>query len=221
VIISAPSGDADASICMGVNDSVYDASAHSVISNASCTTNCLAPMAKVLNDTFGIEQGLMTTVHAYTSDQSLVDLAKATRSGKPDLRRMRSAALSIIPNSSGAARAIGLVLPELAGKVDGISVRAPVPTGSITDFVVQLGRETTVAEVNAAFAAAAETGPLSPYLEYTEEPFVSTDIVHSSASCTFDSQLTMVHGSSAKVFGWYDNEWGYSCRLVDLVPRVL
>jgi len=172
-------------------------------------------MAKVLHDSFGIERGFMTTIHAYTNDQHVLDLPHK------DLRRARAAAINLIPTSTGAARAIGLVLPELAGKVDGISVRAPVPTGSITDFVVQLRRETTVDEVNAAFAGAAESGPLSPYLEYTAEPLVSTDIVHSSASCTFDSQLTMVNGSSAKVFGWYDNEWGYSCRLVDLVPRLL
>ncbi len=215
VIISAPATDPDITLVLGVNDDAYDAERHAIISNASCTTNCVAPMAKVLHDSFGIESGFMTTIHAYTNDQNVLDLPHK------DLRRARAAAINLIPTSTGAARAIGLVLPELAGKVDGISVRAPVPTGSITDFVVQLGRETTVAEVNAAFAAAAETGPLSPYLEYTEEPFVSTDIVHSSASCTFDSQLTMVHGSSAKVFGWYDNEWGYSCRLVDLVPRVL
>jgi glyceraldehyde 3-phosphate dehydrogenase len=215
VIISAPATDPDITLVLGVNDDAYDAERHAIISNASCTTNCVAPMAKVLHDSFRIESGFMTTIHAYTNDQNVLDLPHK------DLRRARAAAINLIPTSTGAARAIGLVLPELAGKVDGISVRAPVPTGSITDFVVQLGRETTVAEVNAAFAAAAETGPLSPYLEYTEEPFVSTDIVHSSASCTFDSQLTMVHGSSAKVFGWYDNEWGYSCRLVDLVPRVL
>jgi glyceraldehyde 3-phosphate dehydrogenase (phosphorylating) len=215
VIISAPATDPDITLVLGVNDDAYDAERHAIISNASCTTNCVAPMAKVLHDSFGIESGFMTTIHAYTNDQNVLDLPHK------DLRRARAAAINLIPTSTGAARAIGLVLPELAGKVDGISVRAPVPTGSITDFVVQLGRETTVAEVNAAFAAAAETGPLSPYLEYTEEPLVSTDVVHSSASCTFDSQLTMVHGSSAKVFGWYDNEWGYSCRLVDLVPRVL
>ena len=215
VIISAPATDPDITLVLGVNDDAYDAERHAIISNASCTTNCVAPMAKVLHDSFGIERGFMTTIHAYTNDQQILDLPHS------DLRRARAAAINLIPTSTGAARAIGLVLPELAGKVDGISVRAPVPTGSITDFVVQLGRETTVDEVNAAFAAAAANGPLEPYLEYTEEPLVSTDIVHSPASCTFDSQLTMVNGSSAKVFGWYDNEWGYSCRLVDLVPRVL
>ncbi len=215
VIISAPATDPDITLVLGVNDDAYDAGRHAIISNASCTTNCVAPMAKVLHDSFGIERGFMTTIHAYTNDQQILDLPHS------DLRRARAAAINLIPTSTGAARAIGLVLPELAGKVDGISVRAPVPTGSITDFVVQLDRETTVDEVNAAFAAAAASGPLEPYLEYTEEPLVSTDIVHSPASCTFDSQLTMVNGSSAKVFGWYDNEWGYSCRLVDLVPRVL
>ena len=215
VIISAPATNPDITLVLGVNDDAYDKEQHSIISNASCTTNCVAPMAKVLHDAFGIERGFMTTIHAYTNDQQVLDLPHK------DLRRARAAAINLIPTSTGAARAIGLVLPELAGKVDGISVRAPVPTGSITDFVVQLGRETTVDEVNAAFAAAAASGPLEPYLEYSDEPLVSTDIVHTPASCTFDSQLTMVNGSSAKVFGWYDNEWGYSCRLVDLVPRVL
>ncbi|HEY7398945.1 MAG TPA: type I glyceraldehyde-3-phosphate dehydrogenase [Gaiellaceae bacterium] len=215
VIISAPATDPDITLVLGVNDDGYDPERHSIISNASCTTNCVAPMAKVLHDAFRIDSGFMTTIHAYTNDQQVLDLPHK------DLRRARAAAINLIPTSTGAARAIGLVLPELAGKVDGISVRAPVPTGSITDFVVQLGRETTVDEVNQAFAAAAADGPLEPYLEYSDEPLVSTDIVHSPASCTFDSQLTMVHGRSAKVFGWYDNEWGYSCRLVDLVPRVL
>jgi glyceraldehyde 3-phosphate dehydrogenase len=215
VIISAPATEPDVTLVLGVNDDAYDPERHSIISNASCTTNCVAPMAKVLHDAFVIEQGFMTTIHAYTNDQQILDLPHS------DLRRARAAAINLIPTSTGAARAIGLVLPELAGKVDGISVRAPVPTGSLTDFVVQLGRETTVDEVNAAFAAAAAGGPLAPYLEYSSEPLVSTDIVHSAASCTFDSQLTMVNGSSAKVFGWYDNEWGYSCRLVDLVPKVL
>jgi len=215
VIISAPATDPDITLVLGVNDDAYDAGRHAIISNASCTTNCVAPMAKVLHDSFGIERGFMTTIHAYTNDQQILDLPHK------DLRRARAAAINLIPTSTGAARAIGLVLPELAGKVDGISVRAPVPTGSITDFVVQLSREASVDEVNAAFAAAAGSGPLAPYLEYSEEPLVSTDIVHSPASCTFDSELTMVSGLSAKVFGWYDNEWGYSCRLVDLVPRVL
>ena len=220
VIISAPSGDADATICMGINDSVYDPSAHTVISNASCTTNCLAPMAKVLNDTFGLEQGLMTTVHAYTSDQSLQDLAKATRSGKPDLRRMRAAALSIIPSSTGAAKAIGLVLPELAGKLNGTSLRVPTPTGSITDLSAVLAREVTVDEVNAAFAKAAADASYRGVLEYSEEPLVSADIVGNPSSCIFSAVDTMTDGKLVKILGWYDNEWGYSNRLVDLVQFV-
>src|SRR5215472_13619661 len=215
VLISAPGKGVDATIVMGVNDDAYDPVHHEIISNASCTTNCVAPMAKVLHDSFGIERGFMTTIHAYTNDQQILDLPHK------DLRRARAAAINLIPTSTGAARAIGVVMPDLKGKVDGISVRAPVPTGSITDFVVQLGRETTSDEINAAFAAAAEVGPLAPYLEYSTEPLVSTDIVHSPASCTFDSKLTMASGTAAKVFGWYDNEWGYSCRLVDLVPKVL
>jgi glyceraldehyde 3-phosphate dehydrogenase len=220
VIISAPSGDADATICMGVNDGVYDPSAHTVISNASCTTNCLAPLAKVLNDRFGIEQGLMTTVHAYTSDQSLVDLAKATRSGKPDLRRMRAAALSIIPNTTGAARAIGLVLPELKGRLDGTALRVPTPTGSITDLSANLATEAGIDEVNEAFEKAAADPSYRGVLEYSEEDLVSADIVHNPASCIFSSVDTMANGRMVKVLGWYDNEWGYSNRLVDLVAFV-
>jgi glyceraldehyde 3-phosphate dehydrogenase len=215
VIISAPATDPDITLVLGVNDTAYDAERHSIISNASCTTNCVAAMAKVLHDTFVIESGFMTTIHAYTNDQQILDLPHK------DLRRARAAAVNLIPTSTGAARAIGLVLPELKGKVDGISVRAPVPTGSVTDLVVRLGRETTSDEINAAFEAAAADGPLAPYLDYSTQPLVSTDIVHSPASCTFDSKLTMANGSLAKVFGWYDNEWGYSCRLVDLVPRVV
>jgi glyceraldehyde 3-phosphate dehydrogenase len=220
VIISAPSGDADAMICMGVNDSVYDPSAHTVISNASCTTNCLAPMAKVLNDAFGIEQGLMTTVHAYTSDQSLQDLAKATRSGKPDLRRMRAAALSIIPSTTGAARAISVVLPELAGKLDGTSLRVPVPTGSITDLTANLGRAATVDEINEAFAKAAADASYRGVLEYSAEELVSADIVGNPSSCIFSAEDTMGGGKLVKVLGWYDNEWGYSNRLIDLAAFV-
>ena len=215
VIISAPATDPDLTLVLGVNDGDYDPDTHSIVSNASCTTNCVAPMAKVLDDAFGIEQGFMTTIHAYTNDQQVLDLPHK------DLRRARAAAINLIPTSTGAARAIGLVLPHLKGKVDGISVRAPVPTGSVTDLVVSLRTETTAEEVNAAFQAAAGSGPLAPYLEYSTDPLVSTDIVHSPASCTFDSQLTMASGTSAKVFGWYDNEWGYSCRLVDLVGKVL
>jgi glyceraldehyde 3-phosphate dehydrogenase len=215
VVISAPATDPDITLVLGVNDDAYDAAKHSIISNASCTTNCVAPMAKVLDDSFGVERGYMTTIHAYTQDQNLQD------GPHKDLRRARNAAINLIPTSTGAARAIGLVLPHLQGKVDGISVRAPVATGSVTDLVVTLRRDVTVDEVNSAFEAAASNGPLAPYLEYSTEPLVSTDIVHSPASCTFDSELTMANGSFAKVFGWYDNEWGYSCRLVDLVPKLL
>jgi glyceraldehyde 3-phosphate dehydrogenase len=215
VIISAPATDPDITLVLGVNDDQYDAEQHAIISNASCTTNCVAPMAKVLDETFGgIQQGFMTTIHAYTNDQQVLDLPHK------DLRRAHAAAINLIPTSTGAAKAIGLVLPHLKGKVDGVSVRAPVPCGSITDFVVTLGREVTADEINAAFKAAAASGPLAPYLDYSTEPLVSTAIVHSPASCTFDSPLTMASGTSAKVFGWYDNEWGYSCRLVDLVPRL-
>jgi glyceraldehyde 3-phosphate dehydrogenase len=220
VIISAPSGDADATICMGVNDEVYDASTQTVISNASCTTNCLAPMAKVLNDAFGLEQGLMTTVHAYTSDQSLQDLAKATRSGKPDLRRMRAAALSIIPSSTGAARAIGTVLPALKGRLDGTSLRVPVPTGSITDLVATVGSDVTKEEINAAFAEAAGAASYRGVLQYTEETLVSADIVANPASCIFSAPDTMASGRMVKILGWYDNEWGYSNRLVDLAAFI-
>ena len=215
VIISAPAKGPDITIVLGVNDGDYDPEAHDVISNASCTTNCVAPLAKVLHDELTIEQGYMTTIHAYTQDQNLQD------GPHKDLRRARNAAINLIPTSTGAARAIGLVLPHLQGKVDGISVRAPVVTGSVTDLVVTLGRDVTAAEINAAFEAAAASGPLEPYLEYSTEPLVSTDIIHSPASCTFDSELTMANGSFAKVFGWYDNEWGYSCRLVDLVSKLL
>jgi glyceraldehyde 3-phosphate dehydrogenase len=215
VIISAPATDPDITLVLGVNDDQYDADKHSIISNASCTTNCVAPMAKVLDDAFGIERGFMTTIHAYTNDQQVLDLPHK------DLRRARAAAINLIPTTTGAARAIGIVMPHLKGKVDGISVRAPVPTGSLIDLVVELRSEASKDAVNAAFQAAGESGPLAPYLDYSTEPLVSTDIVHTPASCTFDSELTMANGTSVKVFGWYDNEWGYSCRLVDLVPKVL
>jgi glyceraldehyde 3-phosphate dehydrogenase len=215
VVISAPATDPDITIVLGVNDATYDADAHHIISNASCTTNCVAPLAKVLHDGFTIEQGFMTTIHAYTADQRLQDMPHE------DLRRARAAAINLIPTSTGAARAIGLVLPELKGKVDGISVRAPVPTGSVTDLVVRLSRETTAEEVNEAFRSAGSSGPLSDVLLYSEDPLVSTDIQRSPYSCIFDSQLTMVNGSMVKVFGWYDNEWGYSCRLVDLIGKLL
>jgi len=220
VIISAPSGDADAMICMGVNDETYDAKAHTVISNASCTTNCLAPLAKVLHDTFGIEQGLITTVHAYTSDQQLQDQAHATRSGKPDLRRMRAAALSIIPSSTGAAKAIGQVLPALKGKLDGTSMRVPTPTGSITDLVAVLNKDASIDAINDAFRAASGAESYRGVLEYTDQPLVSADIVQNPASCIFSARDTMSMGKMVKVLGWYDNEWGYSNRLIDLVEFV-
>jgi glyceraldehyde 3-phosphate dehydrogenase len=220
VVISAPSGDADATICMGVNDSVFDPARHTVISNASCTTNCLAPLAKVLNDRFGIEQGLMTTVHAYTSDQSLVDLAKTTRSGNPDLRKMRAAGLSIIPASTGAARAIGLVLPELKGKLDGTALRVPTPTGSITDLTANLSQEVSIEEINGAFEEAANDKSYRGVLEYSEEQLVSADIVGNPASCVFSAEDTMANGRMVKVLGWYDNEWGYSNRVIDLIAFV-
>jgi glyceraldehyde 3-phosphate dehydrogenase len=220
VIISAPAGDADATVCMGVNDNVFDPARHTVISNASCTTNCLAPMAKVLNDEFGLEQGFITTAHAYTSDQQLQDQASPTRSGKPDLRRMRAAALSIIPSSTGAAKAIGLVLPELKGKLDGISLRVPTPTGSITDLVAVLHADPSIDAINDAFAAASGNPSYRGVLEYSDQPLVSADIVQNPASCIFSAIDTMANGKMVKVLGWYDNEWGYSNRLVDLVEFV-
>ncbi len=213
VIISAPASNEDITIVMGVNDGDYDTAKHTIISNASCTTNCLGPMAKVLNDEFGIVKGLMTTIHAYTQDQNLQDAPHK------DLRRARAAALNLVPTSTGAAKAIGLVLPELKGKLDGYALRVPIPTGSATDLTVTVGRETTVDEVNAAVKAAAE-GPLKGILTYTEDPIVSSDIVTDPASCIFDAGLTKVIGNQVKVVGWYDNEWGYSNRLVDLVTLV-
>ncbi|RKS73265.1 glyceraldehyde 3-phosphate dehydrogenase [Actinomadura pelletieri DSM 43383] len=213
VIISAPAKNEDVTLVLGVNDDAYDPANHTVISNASCTTNCLAPLAKVLHDSFVIERGLMTTIHAYTQDQNLQDAPHK------DPRRARAAALNVVPTSTGAAKAIGLVLPELKGKLDGYALRVPVPTGSATDLTVTLSREVTVDEVNAAFKAAAE-GPLKGYLTYTEDPLVSTDIVTDPASCIYDSGLTKVIGDQVKVVGWYDNEWGYSNRLVDLVKLV-
>jgi glyceraldehyde 3-phosphate dehydrogenase len=198
---------------MGVNHESYDPEAHSIISNASCTTNCLAPMAKALHDELGIVKGLMTTIHAYTQDQNLQD------GPHKDLRRARAAALNIVPTSTGAAKAIGLVLPELKGKLDGFALRVPIPTGSATDLTVNVSRETTVEEVNAAVRAAAD-GPMKGYLRYTEDPIVSSDIVTDPASCIFDSGLTKVIGDQVKVVGWYDNEWGYSNRLVDLITHV-
>jgi glyceraldehyde 3-phosphate dehydrogenase len=214
VVISAPAKDPDVTIVLGVNDREYDPEQHHIISNASCTTNCVAPLAKLLHEAYTIERGFMTTIHAYTNDQRVLDLPHS------DLRRARAAAINLIPTSTGAARAIGLVLPDLQGKVDGMSMRAPVPTGSIVDLVVQVARETSKDEVNALFQSKADTGDLEGILLYSDEPLVSTDIIHSSYSSIFDSDLTMVNGNMVKVFGWYDNEWGYSCRLVDLVARI-
>jgi glyceraldehyde 3-phosphate dehydrogenase len=213
VIISAPATDDDITIVMGVNDNLYDGS-QTIISNASCTTNCLAPLAKVLNDAFGIERGLMTTIHAYTADQNLQD------GPHKDLRRARAAALNIVPTSTGAAKAIGLVLPELKGKLDGYALRVPVPTGSATDLTVQLTREASADDIDAAYREAASSGPLAPYLTYTDDPIVSTDIVTDPSSCIYDAKLTKVFGPMVKVLGWYDNEWGYSNRLVDLTTLV-
>jgi glyceraldehyde 3-phosphate dehydrogenase len=213
VIISAPAKEEDITIVMGVNDDKYDPANHNVISNASCTTNCVAPMAKVLLENFGIVKGLMTTVHAYTQDQMLQD------GPHKDLRRARAAAQNIVPTSTGAAKATSLVIPELKGKMDGYSLRVPVITGSITDLVVEASREVTKDEINAAFKAAAD-GALKGILYYTEDPIVSSDIVGSPASCTFDASITMAYGNQVKVFGWYDNEWGYSCRLADLTGLV-
>ncbi|MCE5253091.1 MAG: type I glyceraldehyde-3-phosphate dehydrogenase [Actinomycetia bacterium] len=213
VVISAPAKDPDITVVMGVNDADYDPARHHIISNASCTTNCLAPVVKVLSDSFGIEQGLMTTVHAYTNDQRILDLPHK------DLRRARAAGLSIIPTSTGAAKAIGLVLPELKGRLDGFALRVPVPDGSVVDLVVTLEQEAAVDEINAAVKAAAE-GPLAGILRYTDEPIVSSDIVGDPHSAVFDSVLTMVMGRQAKVVMWYDNEWGFSNRMVDLCGRL-
>jgi glyceraldehyde 3-phosphate dehydrogenase len=215
VIISAPAKGPDVTIALGVNDDAYDKDAHHVISNASCTTNCLAPVAKVLHDTVGIEHGLMTTIHAYTADQRLQDMPHK------DLRRARAAALNLIPTSTGAAKAIGIVIPDLDGKLNGVAIRAPVPTGSLVDLTVRVATDTSVDEINNAMKAAAE-GPLEGILQYTEDPIVSSDIVKSPYSSIFDSPLTSVlEGNFVKVFSWYDNEWGYSNRLIDLVGRVL
>ncbi len=214
VVISAPATDPDLTVVLGVNDREYDPEKHNIVSNASCTTNCVAPVAKLLHEAYGIERGFMTTIHAYTNDQNVLDLPHK------DLRRARAAGLNLIPTSTGAARAIGLVMPDLKGKIDGMSMRAPVPVGSIVDFVVQVAKETSVDAVNDLFRSNADTGDLEGILQYTDEPIVSSDIVHSPYSSIFDSDLTMVNGSLVKVFSWYDNEWGYSCRLVDLVARI-
>ncbi|MEO5652539.1 MAG: type I glyceraldehyde-3-phosphate dehydrogenase [Marmoricola sp.] len=214
VIISAPASNEDITIVMGVNHEDYDAAKHTIISNASCTTNCLAPMAKAIHDEFGIVKGLMTTIHAYTGDQNLQD------GPHKDLRRARAAAINLVPTSTGAAKAIALVMPELKGKLDGFAIRVPVPTGSATDLTIEVGRETTAEEVNEAVRKAAESGPLKGYLKYTSDPIVSSDIVTDPSSCIFDSGLTKVLGNQVKVVGWYDNEWGYSCRLADLITHI-
>jgi glyceraldehyde 3-phosphate dehydrogenase len=214
VLVSAVASDADVMIVLGVNDDAYDPAHHRIVSMASCTTNCVTPMAKVLQDGFGIERGFMTTVHAYTGTQALLD------GPHKDLRRARAAAINLIPTTTGATRALGVVLPELEGKIDALAIRAPVPVGSIVDLVAELSRTADRDEVNAAFREAAAATPLAGILEYSEQPLVSTDILRSPYSCIFDSQLTMTSGRLAKVFGWYDNEWGYSCRLVDLVGRL-
>jgi glyceraldehyde 3-phosphate dehydrogenase len=216
VIISAPATDPDVTLALGVNDEAYDPENHDIISNASCTTNCLAPVAKVLHDAIGIEQGVMTTIHAYTQDQNLQD------GPHKDLRRARAAAINLVPTSTGAAKAIGLVIPELKGKLNGISVRAPVPTGSVVDLVFTASRDTSVEEINEAVRSRADSGRLEGILQYTDEPIVSTDIAGSPYSSVFDSELTMVLDNRlVKVIAWYDNEWGYSNRLVDLTQRVL
>ncbi|WP_420626884.1 type I glyceraldehyde-3-phosphate dehydrogenase [Candidatus Poriferisodalis sp.] len=214
VVVSAPASGADATFVVGVNDAEFDPDAHKVVSNASCTTNCFVPMVQVLDQAFGVQQGLMTTIHAYTGDQSLVDGPHG------DLRRARASAVNIIPTSTGAARATGLVLQSMVGRLDGTSLRVPIPDGSITDFTATLDASPSVEEVNEAFAAAAASGPLAGVLDYSEDPLVSSDIVGNPASCVFDAGLTMAMGSMVKVLGWYDNEWGYSNRLVDLVDII-
>jgi glyceraldehyde 3-phosphate dehydrogenase len=214
VVVSAVANDADVTLVLGVNDAAYQPQRHRIISNASCTTNCVTPLAKVLHDAFTIEHGLMTTVHAYTATQPILDAPHK------DLRRARAAAINLIPTTTGATRALGTVLPELEGKIGALAIRAPIPVGSIVDLVVELSRPVGRDEVNAVFETAAERGPLVGILRYADEPLVSSDIVRSPYSCVFDSQLTMAEGSLVKVFGWYDNEWGYSCRLVDLVERL-
>jgi glyceraldehyde 3-phosphate dehydrogenase len=220
VIISAPATDPDLTVVLGVNDDQYDPEQHHVISNASCTTNSVAPMARILLDAFGIEQGFMTTVHAYTTEQQLQDQIALTRKGKPDLRRMRAAAENIIPSTTGAAKATALVIPELAGKLDGMALRVPVPDGSITDLVCVLSREATKEEVNEAFGAAAGQERWQGIIQYTDDAIVSSDIVGNPHSLIVDGQSTMANGRMVKVLGWYDNEWGYSCRLADVVERV-
>src|SRR3954468_12082350 len=221
VVISAPATDPDLTIVLGVNDDAYDAEKHHVISNASCTTNSVGPMAKILRDNFGIASGFMTTIHAYTTEQQLQDQVAMTRKGKPDLRRMRAAATNIVPASTGAARAIGEVIPELKGKLDGMAMRVPVPDGSVTDLVCVLSRPVSAEEANEAYRSVADKDGWEGILQYTEDPIVSSDIVGNSHSCIIDGLSTMTHGKQVKVIGWYDNEWGYSCRLVDLIPKLL
>jgi glyceraldehyde 3-phosphate dehydrogenase len=221
VLISAPASDPDITIVLGVNDDQYDADQHHIISNASCTTNCVAPMAKILLDSFGLEAGFMTTIHAYTTEQQLLDQIHLTRKGKADLRRMRAAPQSIIPASTGAAKAIGEVIPELKGKVDGMAMRVPVPVGSVTDLVSVLAGEATAEAVNDAYRTAADSDHWAGILQYTEDPIVSSDIVGNPYSCIIDGLSTMAHGNQVKVIGWYDNEWGYSCRCVDVIDRLL
>jgi glyceraldehyde 3-phosphate dehydrogenase len=217
VIVSAPATDPDITVVLGVNDDKYDPAEHKIVSNASCTTNCVAPMAKILLDRFGIDSGFMTTVHAYTTEQQLQDQIAVTRKGKVDLRRIRAAPQNIVPATTGAAKATALVIPELKGKIDGMALRAPVADGSVTDLVCVLGREASVEEINDAFRSASGEGGWTGILEYTEDPIVSSDIVGNSHSCIIDAQSTMANGRMVKVIGWYDNEWGYSCRLADLV----
>ena len=214
VILTAPAKKADITLVLGVNDKIYDPSKHNIISNASCTTNCLAPMVKVLQDNFKVKKGMMTTIHSYTNDQRILDLPHK------DLRRARAAAINIIPTTTGAAKTVGKVIPELSGKLDGYSLRVPTPNGSITDFVAELEREVTREEVNAAFKKAADTS-LKGILEYSEEELVLQDIVGNPHSCIIDSKLTMAMGATVKVFGWYDNEWGYSCRVIDLAKKIV
>jgi glyceraldehyde 3-phosphate dehydrogenase len=215
VVISAPATDPDITLVLGVNDDAYDKEQHRIISNASCTTNCVAPLAKVLHEAWGIETGFMTTIHAYTNDQQILDLPHE------DLRRARAAAINLIPTSTGAAKAIGLVIPDLKGKVDGVAIRAPVPDGSVVDLNVHLGQEASPDEINARFLEVADRDGLKGILRYSDDPIVSSDVIGSSYSCIFDSELTMANGHEAKVFAWYDNEWGFSCRLVELVQRLL
>jgi glyceraldehyde 3-phosphate dehydrogenase (phosphorylating) len=219
VVISAPATDPDVTLVLGVNDDAYDPEQHHIVSNASCTTNCVAPMAKVLLDEFGIEQGSMTTIHAYTTEQQLQDQIAVTRKGTPDLRRMRAAPQNIIPSTTGAAKATSLVIPELKGKIDGMAMRVPVPDGSVTDLVCILGRAVSKDEINEAFRKAAG-GALNPIMVFTEDAIVSSDIVGNPASCIIDGLSTMASGRMAKVLGWYDNEWGYSCRLADVTEKI-